>query len=47
MIGAPLLTLLFQASTSLTERLSLEKYPSYAAYQQRTSRIVPLPPRAP
>jgi len=47
MLGAPLLTLLFQASTALTERLSLEKYPEYAAYQARTSRILPLPRRQP
>jgi steroid 5-alpha reductase family enzyme len=46
MLGAPLLTLLFQGSTSLTEQLSLEKYPAYAAYQRTTSRLVPLPPRA-
>jgi steroid 5-alpha reductase family enzyme len=44
MIGAPLLTLLFQGSTALTERLSLEKYASYADYQRRTSRLVPWPP---
>lgn len=46
MLGAPILTLLFQGSTSLTERLSVEKYPSYAEYQATTSRIVPWPPRA-
>jgi steroid 5-alpha reductase family enzyme len=43
--GAVLLTLLFQGSTTFTERLSLEKYPSYAAYQRTTSRLVPWPPR--
>jgi steroid 5-alpha reductase family enzyme len=43
--GAVLLTLLFQGSTTFTERLSLEKYPSYAAYQQTTSRLLPMPPR--
>jgi steroid 5-alpha reductase family enzyme len=43
--GAVLLTLLFQGSTAFTERLSLEKYPSYAEYQRTTSRLVPLPPR--
>jgi steroid 5-alpha reductase family enzyme len=42
--GAPLLTLLFQGSTALTERLSLEKYPSYSDYQRRTSRFIPWPP---
>jgi steroid 5-alpha reductase family enzyme len=46
MLGALLLTLLFQGSTALTERLTLEKYPSYAEYQTRTSRLIPLPPRA-
>jgi steroid 5-alpha reductase family enzyme len=45
-IAGPLvLTALFQGSTSLTERLTLRKYPSYAQYRQRTSRLVPLPPR--
>jgi steroid 5-alpha reductase family enzyme len=43
--GAVLLTLLFQGSTAFTERLSLEKYPSYAEYQRTTSRLVPWPPR--
>jgi steroid 5-alpha reductase family enzyme len=46
MLGAPLLTLLFQGSTSLTEQLTLAKYPSYADYQRRTSRLLPLPPSA-
>jgi steroid 5-alpha reductase family enzyme len=45
MLGAPVLTLLFQGSTSLTERITLEKYPAYADYQRTTSRLVPLPPR--
>ncbi len=44
--GAILLTLLFQGSTSLTEQLSLEKYPTYAQYQRTTSRLVPWAPRA-
>ena len=39
--GAVLLTLLFQGSTWLTERISLRKYPSYADYQQTTSRLMP------
>jgi steroid 5-alpha reductase family enzyme len=43
--GTVLLTLLFQGSTSLTESLSLEKYPSYADYQRTTSRLVPWPRR--
>jgi steroid 5-alpha reductase family enzyme len=42
--GAVLLTLLFQGSTSMTEGLSLDKYPSYAEYQRTTSRLVPWPP---
>jgi steroid 5-alpha reductase family enzyme len=45
--GAVLLTLLFQGSTAFTERLSLEKYPSYAAYQRTTSRLFPLLPLRP
>ena len=44
--GAVLLTLLFQASTTLTERISLRKYPSYADYQRTTSRLVPWLPRS-
>ncbi|MEM8607268.1 MAG: DUF1295 domain-containing protein [Myxococcota bacterium] len=44
--GAVLLTLLFQASTTLTERISLRKYPAYADYQRTTSRLFPWPPRA-
>ena len=43
--GAVLLTLLFQASTTLTERISARKYPDYAAYQRTTSRLVPWFPR--
>jgi steroid 5-alpha reductase family enzyme len=43
--GAVLLTLLFQGSTSLTESLTLQKYPSYAEYQRTTSRLLPWPPR--
>ena len=43
--GAVLLTLLFQGSTWFTERLTLAKYPEYAAYQRTTSRLLPLPPR--
>jgi steroid 5-alpha reductase family enzyme len=43
--GPLLLTLLFQGSTSLTESLSLAKYPAYAAYQRTTSRLVPWRPR--
>lgn len=44
-LGAALLTLLFQGSTAFTERITLAKYPEYADYQRRTSRLLPLPPR--
>lgn len=45
--GALLLTLLFQGSTTFTEKLSAQKYPEYAKYQQTTSRLLPwLPGRA-
>jgi steroid 5-alpha reductase family enzyme len=43
--GPVLLTLLFQGSTAMTERLSLQKYPAYRDYQQTTSRLIPMPPR--
>jgi steroid 5-alpha reductase family enzyme len=36
---------LFQGSTSFTESITLSKYPAYAEYQRRTSRLIPLPPR--
>ena len=39
--GAVLLTLLFQGSTGLTEKLSARKYPAYAGYQRTTNRLVP------
>jgi len=39
--GAVLLTLLFQGSTGLTEKLSARKYPAYTDYQQTTSRLMP------
>ena len=44
--GAALLTLLFQGSTTLTEQLTLGKYPAYGDYQKRTSRLLPRPPRS-
>ncbi len=44
-VGAATLTLLFQGSTTMTEGLTRAKYPSYAAYQRSTSRLLPLPPR--
>ena len=42
--GAVLLTLLFQGSTGLTEKLSARKYPAYADYQRTTNRLMPWPP---
>lgn len=43
--GAAVLTALFHGSTDFTEELTLRKYPAYAEYQRRTSRLLPLPPR--
>jgi steroid 5-alpha reductase family enzyme len=40
-LGPLLLSLLFLGSTDMTERLTLAKYPAYAAYQRTTSRLVP------
>lgn len=40
-IGAAVLTALFHGSTQFTEELSLAKYPAYADYQRRVSRLVP------
>jgi steroid 5-alpha reductase family enzyme len=39
--GCVLLSLLFQGSGWFTEKLSLEKYPAYAAYQRRVPLYVP------
>jgi len=44
--GAVVLSGLFHGSTNFTEELSLRKYPSYSDYQRKTSRLLPLPPRA-
>ncbi|MFO0618656.1 MAG: DUF1295 domain-containing protein [Polyangiaceae bacterium] len=44
-VGAAVLTALFQGSTNFTEKLTLAKYPAYAEYQRRTSRLLPLPPK--
>ncbi|KAF9969262.1 hypothetical protein BGZ73_008473 [Actinomortierella ambigua] len=41
-VGVVALTLLFQASTTMTERLTSAKYPSYKLYQKTTSRLIPL-----
>jgi steroid 5-alpha reductase family enzyme len=46
-IAGPLLLIaLFQGSTRFTEELSLAKYPAYADYQRRVSRLVPWFPRS-
>ncbi len=45
-LGAVVLTLLFQASTALTEQISLGKYPEYAGYQRTTNRLVPWVPKS-
>jgi steroid 5-alpha reductase family enzyme len=42
-VGPTLLTLLFHGSTNFTESISLSKYPEYADYQRRVSRLVPWP----
>lgn len=40
-VGAALLSALFQGSTWLTERISVDKYPEYRDYQRTTSRLMP------
>ena len=45
LVGAAALQLLFEGSTRLAERISLSKYPSYATYQARVSRLIPWWPR--
>lgn len=40
-IGTVLLTLLFQGSTTFTEKITSEKYPEYAKYKKTTSRLLP------
>ncbi|KAG0265109.1 hypothetical protein DFQ27_000827 [Actinomortierella ambigua] len=42
-VGVIALTLLFQVSTTMTERLTSGKYASYKLYQKTTSRLIPLP----
>jgi steroid 5-alpha reductase family enzyme len=44
--GVIVLTLLFQGSTQMTERISIGKYPAYSEYQRTTSRLIPWFPRA-
>jgi steroid 5-alpha reductase family enzyme len=41
LIGPIALMLIFQGSTAFTERLSVEKYPSYEGYQREVSRLIP------
>ena len=41
--GACGLTLLFNASTNLTERITLSKYPTYSKYQAAVPRLLPFP----
>jgi steroid 5-alpha reductase family enzyme len=45
LIGPILLILLFQGSTSFTEAITGKNYPDYKAYQDATSRLLPLPRR--
>jgi steroid 5-alpha reductase family enzyme len=45
-LGVVVLTALFQGSTTMTEAISLGKYPAYREYQRRASRIIPWLPRA-
>lgn len=40
-IGPSLLTMLFHGSTNFTESITLSRYPEYAQYQKRTSRLIP------
>ena len=42
-IGAVLLTLLFDGSVRFTESITKSKYPEYADYQKSTSRLLPMP----
>jgi steroid 5-alpha reductase family enzyme len=42
-VGPTLLTLLFHGSTNFTESITLSKYPEYAEYQGRVSRLIPWP----
>ena len=40
-LGAVLLSLLFEGSTRFTEKISRSKYPEYADYQASTSAVIP------
>jgi len=46
LVGPVLLTLLFHGSADFTESLTAAKYPAYADYQRRVSRMIPGWPRA-
>ncbi|KAG0096815.1 hypothetical protein BGZ93_003958 [Podila epicladia] len=46
-VGAAVLTLLFQGSTTLTEYLVSKNYPAYKLYKKTTSRLIPLPAGTP
>ena len=46
LVGPVLLTLLFHGSTNFTEEITAAKYPAYAGYQQRVSRLLPWFPRS-
>jgi steroid 5-alpha reductase family enzyme len=41
LVGALLLLLLFHGSSDFSEKISSEKYPSYAAYKKRVGRFLP------
>jgi steroid 5-alpha reductase family enzyme len=41
LVGPVLLTLLFHGSTKFTEEITAQKYPEYAEYHARVSRLVP------
>ena len=45
-VGAVFLTLLFHGSAWFTESITASKYPAYADYQRRVSRVLPFPPKA-
>jgi steroid 5-alpha reductase family enzyme len=44
LVGPVVLTGLFHGSTNFTEEITLSKYPSYAEYKARTSRLWPWAP---
>jgi steroid 5-alpha reductase family enzyme len=46
LVGPVLLTLLFHGSAQFTESITASKYPAYADYQRRVSRVIPWPAKA-